>query len=257
MKILSVETATGRQSVAVLDGEQVLARADRDAPGTHAKTLVSTIDGLFASSGLSFNDLNGLVVSIGPGSFTGLRVGLATMLGFRLVTGLPLTTVPTLEGLAWNLRRNARPICTVLKARTDEVYWALYRWRDIADGGGLECLSPPRVDRPARLPDALTVPVTVLGDGWMAYRDDICSQGARQDPAGDARDAGLFEAAPPEAMWPSAVSVGLAGYVRFARGEIAGARVTPLYVQRAEAEVMWEAKQLKSAGGGVIKGHGR
>src|SRR5215831_11130885 len=104
MKVLAVETATSWQSVAVLDDSRVLARYDQDAAGSHAKLLLPTIDRLLHETSLTLKQLDGLAVSIGPGSFTGLRVGLATLLGFRTITGLPMAIVPTLEGLAWNLR---------------------------------------------------------------------------------------------------------------------------------------------------------
>jgi tRNA threonylcarbamoyladenosine biosynthesis protein TsaB len=251
MRILAIETATGRQSVAVLEDEQVLARADHEAHGAHAKLLVPTIDRLLASQQLSLKQLDGLVVSIGPGSFTGLRVGLATMLGFRLVTGLPLVGVPTLEGLAWNVPRTALPVCPILKARTGELYWALYRWSFKGDPT-LECLSQPRVDSPAGLAAALPLSVTVLGEGWLAYRGEIQQHMALlTTQPGHERARNLLQEASAEAMWPSAVSLGHAGYARFARGDVVGLTVGPLYVQRAEAEVLWETHQRNSEKAGV------
>jgi tRNA threonylcarbamoyladenosine biosynthesis protein TsaB len=238
MKILSIETATSRQSVALLDGDQVLARSDQEARGAHARWLIPTIDRLLRDTGLSLRQLQGLAVSIGPGSFTGLRVGLATVLGFRLVTGLPVAAVPTLEGLAWNVRGSKRPICPILKARTGQVYWALYQI-DTGEPGPqmhrqIHRLMAERVGPPTSIPPALPQPVTVLGDGWLAYRDEIGT--AVQVDA-------LFEESSPEAMWPSAVSVGLAAQARLARGEVAGPELVPLYVQRPDAELVWEAKQ--------------
>src|SRR5437016_8711658 len=130
MKLLAVETATGCQSVALMDGRSVLARCDRDAAGHHAKHLVPAINEVFKMAGCGLSDIQALAVSIGPGSFTGLRVGQATMMGFRMVTGLPLAAVPTLEAMAWNVRGSNEMICPVLKSRTGEVFWALYQWKD-------------------------------------------------------------------------------------------------------------------------------
>src|SRR5690242_7052400 len=104
MKILAIETATAWQCVALLDGERVVGRRDQDAAGSHARLLLPAIDRLLSEAGLRPAQLDGLVVSIGPGSFTGLRVGLATALGIRTIAGLPLVAVPTLEGMAWNQR---------------------------------------------------------------------------------------------------------------------------------------------------------
>lgn len=236
MKILAVETATAWQSVAILDGERVLARSDRDAEGSHARWLVPTIDRLLASTHLDLARLDGLAVSIGPGSFTGLRVGLATMLGFRAVTGLPLAVVPTLEAMAWNLRGAALPICPILKSRTGEVYWALYRW---SAEGTLLRLAEERVGAPNLIAQGLQEPTLVLGDGWLRYATDIRLALADR--------SSLLRESPAEAMRPSAVSIGLAGLARLSRGETAGLGVAPRYVQRSEAEITYEHRPAGSA----------
>ncbi|MFM8552071.1 MAG: tRNA (adenosine(37)-N6)-threonylcarbamoyltransferase complex dimerization subunit type 1 TsaB [Nitrospiraceae bacterium] len=238
MKLLAVDTSTGWQSVAILDGATVLARSDQDAAGAHARWLVPTIDRLLTESGLSLSGLDGLAVSIGPGSFTGLRVGLSTMLGFRTITGLPLASVPTLEALAWNQRDVGRTLCPILKSRTGEVYWALYRWTSETE---LVRLSEERVGMCQALAESVAGPIVVLGEGWVSNRDAL-----RQEFT--ARSVAVEEAAP-AAMAASAVSVGRAGQERLARGETAGPGVAPFYVQRAEAEVAWERRVPAAASG--------
>jgi tRNA threonylcarbamoyladenosine biosynthesis protein TsaB len=234
VKLLAVETATSRQSVALLDGQLVVDRLDRDSRGSHAKWLVPTIDGLLQANGLTLSDLEGLAISIGPGSFTGLRVGLATMMGFRAVTGRPLVAVPTLEALAWNLRGAAGPVCPILRARTGEVYWAVYCWnRD----GGLRRTVPEQVAPVERVARSLRGPVIVLGEGWMEYRDEW------RRLLGDR--SGAIHEAPGDAMAASAVSVGLAALDRLGRGEVAGLGLAPRYVQRTEAELAWAARHAE------------
>ncbi len=231
MRILAIETATAWQSVAILDGDTVLARSDRNTEGSHAKWLVPTIDRLLSSAGLELAQLDGFAVSIGPGSFSGLRVGLATMLGFRAVTGLPLAVVPTLEALAWNLRGAALPICPIIKSRTGEVYWAVYQW---TGDGALRQLVGEQVGPPNQVDQAIHGPTLVLGDGWQRYAADIRLTLADR--------ASFLREAPDEAMLPSAVSIGLAGLERLSRGEIAGLSVAPCYVQRSEAEIKYERR---------------
>ena len=228
MKVLAVDTATFWQSVAILDDQRIVARRDQDAGKSHSKLLLPTIDRLFSESGLSLTELNGLVVSIGPGSFTGLRVGLATLLGFRTITGLPLAIVPTLEGLAWNLRGASTPLCPVLTSRRGEVYWAIFRW--VTDEL-LERIVPEQVGPPAALGGRLTEPTVMMGNGWEAEEAAIRN--------GLSRSVKLT-VAPAHAMKPSAVSLGLAGMQRLRRGETAGLGVSPLYVQRSEAELQYE-----------------
>lgn len=231
MKLLAVETATARLSVAVLDGERVLARADEDAPGAHARLLVPAIDRVFHSCGLTLKNMNGLAVSIGPGSFTGLRVGLATMLGFRLATDLPLAVVPTLEAMAWNLRGEQRPLCPVLRARTGEVYWAQYQW---LPDGSLKQLQEERAGIFGAVAQTVRGPVVLFGDGWQLHRVELRRLAEQQG-------AEVHEM-PAEASFPSAVSVGLSGLRRLQKGDVAGRGIAPLYVQRAEAEVVWEKR---------------
>jgi len=233
MKVLAIDTATSWQSVAILDDQWIVARRDQDAGKSHSKLLLPTIDRLFHESGLSLKDLDGLVVSIGPGSFTGLRVGLATLLGFRTITGLPMAIVPTLEGLAWNLRAASTQLCPVLTSRRGEVYWAMFRW--VTDEL-LERIVPEKVGPPAALGGGLTEPTVMMGNGWEA------EEAAIRD--GLSRSVKLT-AAPAYAMKPSAVSIGLAGIQRLRRGETAGLVVSPLYVQRSEAELQYEQ------GGGI------
>src|SRR5882762_2319528 len=123
MKVLAVETATSWQSVAILDESRVLASHDQAAAGSHAKLLLPTIDRLFRETGLTLKQLDGLVLSIGPGSFTGLRVGLATLLG------------------------------PILNSRRGELYWALFRW---TSDDRLERVVSEQVGTPVMLGSSLT-----------------------------------------------------------------------------------------------------
>jgi len=226
MKILAAETATGWQSVALLDGARVLTSSHEEAGGAHARKLLPTIDRLLLESELSLAALDGLAVSVGPGSFTGLRVGLATMMGFRMITGLPLAAVPTLEAMAWNLRHADRPLCPILKARTGAVYWAMYRW---TTDGRLTQMIEEQVGSLERLAQSIAGPTIVLGEGWQAYKDEL-----RRLLGPNVRE--VVEA-PQEAMRASAVSVGLAGLERLARQDVAPVGLSPRYVQRPEAEL--------------------
>ena len=230
MKLLAVETATGCQSVAVMDGPNVLARCDRDAAGHHAKYLIPSIDEVFRTAGCEISDVRALAVSIGPGSFTGLRVGLATMMGFRMVRGLPLAAVPTLDAMAWNLRGSNEAICPVLKSRAGEVYWALYRWQET----GLIRIGEEQVGPLDKLARAITQPTIVYGEGWQANRDEL-------QRLFDSFEVPVQEGAA-DVMAASAVNVGLAGAEKIRQKDIAGYGLSPRYIQRAEAEIMMDRR---------------
>lgn len=227
MRVLAVDTATAWQSAAILDDDKILARSDQEAPGAHVRSLLPTIDRLFRDTGLSPGALDGLVASSGPGSFTGLRVGLATLLGFRTITELPLAMVPTLEGMAWNLRGHKLPLCPVLNSRRGELYWAIFQWNG---EGCLERILPEQVGSPARLGKELSGPVVLYGEGWQTEREAITAVLSEGVVVNEAADH----------MRPSAVSIALAGLERLRKGECAGIGIGPLYVQRSEAELKYE-----------------
>ena len=228
MKILAVETATSWQSVAILDGPRILACQEQDAAGSHAKLLLPTIDRLFRETGLTLAQLDGLVASIGPGSFTGLRVGLATVLGFRTISQLPLAVVPTLEGMAWNLRGTSKPLCPILNSRRGELYWALLRW---TEDGRLERLIAEQVGTAMMLGRSLRGSVLVFGEGWTTEEEAIRLSTPSSTIIAEASDS---------ALRPSAVSIGLAGIERLRRREYAGTGIGPLYIQRTAAELKYE-----------------
>lgn len=236
--LLAIETATAWQSVALLRGERVAAVLEQDAAGSHARSLMGAIDRVLHEAGVRLSDLYGLAVSIGPGSFTGLRVGLATMLGFRAVLGTSIIPVPTLEAMAWNLRDVQGLLIPVLKSRHNEVYWAAYEWQS---GQGLRTHLAEQVGPPSSIARVChgMKSVTVFGDGWQAYGQEI----------GQAVGAAGVTVREVEAdrQRPSAVSVGLAARQRRATNQATEETLVPRYVQRTEAEVKFDELQGVSA----------
>ncbi len=228
MKILAVETATRCQSVALMDETVLLAQQNQENCSSHASSLIPAIQTLLASLQCLFSAVEGLAVSVGPGSFTGLRVGLSTMVGFRTVTGLPLVTVPTLEAMAWNLRTSAYPVCPMLVARTNEVYWAQFQWK----GGHVVRLLDDQVGTIQDVMDSIRQPTVLFGEGWLRH------QRAIMEALGD-----LVICGSSESMNPSAYHVGLASLDSFQTGKLAGAHISPHYVQRPEAEIQWDFKR--------------
>lgn len=227
MKVLAVETATSWQSVAILDESRVLAQQDQDASGAHGTLLLPAIDRLLVKTGLRLNDLDGLACSAGPGSFTGIRVGLATCLGLRAATGLPLVLVPTLEALAWGVNSSLLPCCPIVTSRRGELYWAVFRRTgdDQLQRLMMECVGPP-----AALAQSLREHTLVFGEGWSVMEAEIRA----------ALPGSVTVSVGPLDVKPSAAHVAVLGMQRLHRGEIAWNPVEPLYVQRAEAEIQYD-----------------
>ena len=124
MKILSVETALGACSVAVLDGEKILAHHFEEMARGHAEALAPMVDAAMKKAGLAFSELDLLAVTTGPGTFTGQRVGLAFMRGLRLALNKPLTGVTTLEAMA--AATGAKRAAAIHDARREEAYLLLW-----------------------------------------------------------------------------------------------------------------------------------
>lgn len=151
MKVLAFDTAAAACAVAVLDEARVVERRQPMARG-HAEALLPLILDVLGEAGLSFADLDLLAVTVGPGAFTGLRVGLAAARGLRLASGLPCLGVPTLEALAATARRQAAPaapLLAVLDTGRGDVYAQRFGADGVPDG---EAVAAALDDLPALVP---------------------------------------------------------------------------------------------------------
>jgi len=131
MKVLAIDTSTMLGGIAVVDDQFGLVIEIRlNVKSTHSEKLMTSIDYALQQSGYKVSDMDCFAVAIGPGSFTGLRIGLSTVKGFSYATGKPIVSVPTLEALAYNFPFCQYPVCTMLDARKKEVYAALFEWKN-------------------------------------------------------------------------------------------------------------------------------
>ncbi|APC38811.1 tRNA (adenosine(37)-N6)-threonylcarbamoyltransferase complex dimerization subunit type 1 TsaB [Clostridium estertheticum] len=130
MKILSLDSATQSATCAILDDNKVLGEITFNYKKQHSQILMPIIDELFKNTQMSIDDIDAFVASKGPGSFTGLRIGMATIKGLSQGTNKPFVTVSTLDSLAYNLAYTDGIICPILDALRDNVYTALYTFED-------------------------------------------------------------------------------------------------------------------------------
>jgi tRNA threonylcarbamoyladenosine biosynthesis protein TsaB len=167
MNVLGIETATSVCAVALAVGETAAVEELIDQERVHAEKLLGLVDQVLQSSEVRLEDLHGIAISIGPGSFTGLRIGLSVAKGLSLGAGLPLVAVPTLSSLARRVidaAPTSRPgaVLATINARRDEVYCQLFRTRS----GGCDPVWGPKDLPVAELAEELGEPDLVLtGDG--------------------------------------------------------------------------------------------
>ncbi|MBE3572750.1 MAG: tRNA (adenosine(37)-N6)-threonylcarbamoyltransferase complex dimerization subunit type 1 TsaB [Moorella humiferrea] len=168
MLVLGLDSATQVAGVALIDDNRLVAETFFNTRKNHSQRLLPMIAALLQEAGVKPAELDGLAVALGPGSFTGLRIGLATIKGLAHALQKPVAGVPTLDGLAWNAWEVPGLVCPVLYARRREVYTALYRWQE----GELCRLTPYQAVEPYSLAASLksyNMPVYFLGDGVEPY----------------------------------------------------------------------------------------
>ena len=170
--LLTIQTVSPAGGLALSDGEKLLAEVNLDIRKTATEWLLQSIEDLLARADLAKGDLAGIGVVRGPGSFTGLRVGLATAKGLALAIGCPLLGVSSLQCLAMQLPFTTLPVCAMLDARKQEVYTALYNWQ----AGSPHPVSGERVIRPEKLLAEIHGETLFVGNGALVYRSLIVRQ---------------------------------------------------------------------------------
>jgi len=222
--LLSIETATRVMSVAVLEGETLLAEISTFDQRVHSERLLPAVDQLLRIAGLSLEEIEAFAVSIGPGSFTGLRIGLATLKGLAFGSGRSAVAVPTLAALTVAAAGAAGPVAALLDARRDEVYAACL----VEPGDVGTPLIPDSVFTAEELAAALPRSCTVL-----------VGEGAEAVAVAAAERAGGEMLLLPAALGRTrAFYVGLLGARLLDRGGgQPSENLVPRYVRRAEAEV--------------------
>ena len=205
MRILAIETATPVGSVALLDGHEVVREVTEHVPQRHLEWLAPAIAAILESSGWRPEEVEGVAVSLGPGLFTGLRIGIATAAAWAYARGVPVVGVSTLEVLATGTVAGGATglICPVLDARRDEVAFALFEWRPLAVRVLDDTIGPASALL-ERMPEGASV--TFTGDGVPRILDAIRS-----------RPQTVIA---PEGSWhPKAGFVGAVALGRLARGD--------------------------------------
>ncbi len=234
MRVLALDTTTLAGSVALVDDDRIVAEREGDGARSHAERLPGDLVALLKDADVGLAAIDLFAVASGPGSFTGLRIGIATLKGLAFVGGRPMVALSALEALAQMGARDLTPgsiVAAWMDAHRHEVFSAIYR----VTGAPLfavervEEIGGPVVERPAAILSRWKeqdVPEVVIGDGAIVYRDQL--------------DGLARVSAPP----PLAGALGLMAVARARVGLVIGpAAVQPLYVRRPDAEIERERRR--------------
>ncbi|MER3446737.1 MAG: tRNA (adenosine(37)-N6)-threonylcarbamoyltransferase complex dimerization subunit type 1 TsaB [Candidatus Dadabacteria bacterium] len=166
MKLLGIETSTHAGSIAFMNNNGVLGELFLNLGPVYSERIIPAIDWLMGEIGIGKKEIKGIAVSIGPGSFTGLRVGLSTAKGLAFSLGIPLVGVSSLEALAMNIFTNF-PICSIIDAKKKEVFAAFFRFSE----GNIVRTSSDILISPQELCKIIRERTVFIGDGALLYRD--------------------------------------------------------------------------------------
>ncbi len=231
MLFLGIDTSTPCGSIALAEPGKIHAEWALNVPKTHAGRLLQDIQSLFRLTGIGLDQVDGIAVTTGPGSFTGLRIGLATAKTMALVNGKPLVGIPSLDVLVENVPYAPGLICAVLDARKGEIFTALYR-KDAQ--GETKRLTDYLAVTPEALLEKINEPALFLGDGIKVY-EDFLEKGLGQ--------TALF--APQECHIPRASVLCRLAFQRMTSEGASHPRdLKALYVRASDAELKREAWKL-------------
>jgi tRNA threonylcarbamoyladenosine biosynthesis protein TsaB len=239
LSILAIDTATQVSSVAVADEGRLLAELTMQGKLTHSETLLPHIEQVLKMAAVAKEGLTGIAISNGPGSFTGLRIGLAAAKAMSYVLNIPLVGVSTLQALAYQLPVPGVRLMCLLDAQKGNAYRQSFRFHE----GRMEAQEEITV---SGLPEvisscgAMKEPVVLLGDV------------VPKKIAGKLELPANVSLAPAHLVMPRAACVAMVGLKKLAAGEVGNVMdMEPVYIRRSEAEVLWEKRHPEAAEGGA------
>ena len=224
MKILALETSAKAVSAAVVENGKVLCSGYQDTGLTHSRTLMPIVEHILKNTGMTMAEIDAVAVAAGPGSFTGIRIGVSAAKGLAFAMEKPAVAVSALAAMARNVAFRDGLIVCAMDARRNQVYNALFE----AHGGILTRLTEDRAISLADLTEELRNdprPKTVVGDGGRLCADFLTAQGVE------------CQLAPPHLVMQNAMSVALEAEELAAKGQLQSAQeLLPIYLRPPHAE---------------------
>lgn len=228
MLVLGIETSTPQASVAIGSEQGVVASALVARGASYNEFLLPAIRFCLDEAGLGYRNLGGVAVSLGPGLFSGMRVGVATAKAVAQALSLPIVGMSSLDLVAYEVRYSPKTVCSVLDARRNEVFYCFYR----SSPGGIQRMSEYEVGKPEKAAsaiEALPGEVLIVGNGALLYRDVFVD-------LGPGIEIGAMTHSFPDAR--SLVELSLPRMYREDFDSLYEMR--PLYLRRSARRIEWE-----------------
>lgn len=223
MRLLALDTATENCGIGLAVDGRMQVELGLAHGQTHARHLMAGVKAVLELAGIRLRDLDAFAVTCGPGSFTGLRIGISTVKGMALALGKPMAGVSTLAVLAHQADGPEGLICPMIDARRREVYWSLYR----KTTNGIEPVEPEQVGPAARAAEKIDGPCMFMGNGALVYRDVLENHLSHPAQWGSASNSALRIAWVARLAWQ-----------RLEMGESDDVRgLSPVYLRKSDAEI--------------------
>ncbi len=232
MKILAIDTSSKNCSVSIVEVQEnkkfnIIAQENSDDERTHSVKLMPMVDDMLKKSNLSLNDIDLLACCLGPGSFTGIRIGIATIKAFADAKNIPTVGVTSLESLAYNIK-NAKNVCSIIDCKHNNVYCAAFSKENEQYNQTVENISNNIEKVLDIVKEKMSLcKITFVGDGSILYKELIEEKFAEYDIS--------FA----EDNIQSGISLAKSAYFKFIQGKAGDSNnISPLYLRKSQAELL-------------------
>jgi len=224
MKILSIDTASDLCTVAVLENQNCIREIIINDARNHSEKIMPVIEQVLQETNLTLNDINLIVCDKGPGSFTGIRIGVGTVLAFQDSLNIPCVGISSLEALVYNVKQEGL-ICSLIDAKNNNVYLGLFKFEN-NEYTQLDDLDFNTIDEAINILKGFNCPITFVGDGAITHKDLLKTN----------FENCLFT----DKNELSSYSLGIAGLNTYKKG--IQTSLMPLYLRKSQAERALEGK---------------
>ncbi len=237
MKILSIDTASDVCGVSILENNNLIEKFDVITKESHSQRLMPIIENAFKKTKLTIDDIDLIVCDIGPGSFTGIRIGVATVKAFCDSKDIIPIGISSLESLAYSIKNNSKIICSIINAKNDNCYFALY---EKSKDNTLQTLIEPEaenIDTTLSILNSYNLDtldnkvISFVGDGSKVYKDKILEIFPNSIISNEKNDI------------LDSYNLGLAGFDKYSSGEEIE-ELLPLYLKKPQAQIQLEKKDI-------------